>query len=181
MCVQSRVLLTVPSKASSWGASTGQSNPEEEKKLSQGLEKVTESSQVPGVEALGQCGLGAAQVLGLGSGERTKSHKLGAPLPPLHRWENGGPKATSSLLRATGLVGSRTNGKKLVSFSLPHVASWTQHGVQPLSLCRVKKVKKRLTRSWVGFWGGRLDWLCVTSGRISKLRCWEHRFWHHTD
>lgn len=82
VCVQSRVLLTVPSKASSWGASTGQSNPEEEKKLSQGLEKVTESSQVPGVEALGQCGLGAAQVLGLGSGERTKSHKLGPLYPP---------------------------------------------------------------------------------------------------
>lgn len=46
LCVQSRVVVIVSSKASSQGASSGKSVPEEERKLYQGLEKVTRSSLV---------------------------------------------------------------------------------------------------------------------------------------
>ena len=64
-CVSRAVLVTVPTEASSLGASKGSFNPEEDRELSQVLEEVAESSQAPGVEALCQRGPGAAQVLGL--------------------------------------------------------------------------------------------------------------------
>lgn len=60
----------------------------------------------------------------VGLREQNQRSQTGGPFTPIVQFGKWKPKGVKQLLKATGLAGSRTNGKNQVSFSFYHVASW---------------------------------------------------------